>query len=70
MADPADDVDSSGVTVLPAHGLRRQDYPTECDITYCEGGTLSGESCRFDAECVSGTCEGAGGCGSPRGTCQ
>jgi len=70
MADPADDMDTSGVTVLPAHGLRRLDYPTECDITYCEGGTLSGEECRFDAECVSGTCEGAGDCGSPRGTCM
>jgi len=70
MADPADDIDTSGVTVLPAHGLRRQDYPTECDITYCEGGTLSGEDCRFDAECESGVCEGAGKCGTPRGTCQ
>lgn len=70
MADPADDMDTSGVTVLPAHGLRRQDYPTECDITYCEGGTLSGEECRFDAECESGTCEGAGKCGTPRGTCM
>lgn len=70
MADPADDIDTSGVTILPVHGVRRQDYPTECDITYCEGGTLSGEDCRFDAECVSGTCVDAGECGTPRGTCM
>ncbi len=70
MADPAEDMDTSGVTVLPAHGLRRQDYPTECDITYCADATLSGEECRFDAECESGTCEGAGECGNPRGTCM
>ncbi len=66
----ADDIDTSGVTVLPAHGLRRAEYPTECDIPYCAGGTLSGEECRFDAQCESGTCEGAGKCGTPRGTCQ
>lgn len=70
MADPADDIDISGVTVLPAHGIRRQEYPTECDITYCEAGTLSGEECRFDAECESGTCVDAGKCGTPRGTCE
>lgn len=70
MADPAEDIDITGVTVLPAHGIRRQDYPTECNITYCEAGTLSGEECRFDAECESGTCVDAGDCGTPRGTCE
>ncbi|MEM6293960.1 MAG: membrane dipeptidase [Myxococcota bacterium] len=66
----ADDIDTSGVTVLPAHGLRRQDFPTECNIPYCPGALLSGDECRFDAQCESGTCEGAGDCGSPTGICQ
>ena len=69
-ADPAEDIDRTGITVLPPHGVRRQDYPQECNIRYCEAGSVSGEECRFDAECESGTCEGAGECGTPRGVCQ
>jgi microsomal dipeptidase-like Zn-dependent dipeptidase len=69
-ADPADDIDTAGVTVLPAHGFRRQDYPSECNIRYCAAGSVSGDACRFDAECESGVCEGAGKCGTPRGVCQ
>ncbi|MCB9569948.1 MAG: membrane dipeptidase [Myxococcales bacterium] len=67
--DPAD-LDVSGITVLPSHGVRRAEYPTECDKPYCPGGLVSGDACRFDAECESGACAGAGDCGMPRGVCE
>jgi hypothetical protein len=69
-ADDAADMDESGVTVLPAHAVRRAEYPSECDETYCPGGLVAGDACRFDAECESGTCAGAGECGEPRGVCE
>jgi microsomal dipeptidase-like Zn-dependent dipeptidase len=61
---------TAGVRVLPTHVQRRAEYPSECGIAYCPAGLLSGESCRFDAECESGACEGAGECGMPSGTCR
>ncbi|MEZ4382621.1 MAG: membrane dipeptidase [Nannocystaceae bacterium] len=69
-AEDASDMDVSGVTVLPSHSARRAEYPTECDETYCPGGLVAGESCRFAAECESGSCAGAGECGEPRGVCD
>ncbi|MGB1014892.1 MAG: membrane dipeptidase, partial [Nannocystaceae bacterium] len=70
QADPADDIDSSGVTVLPSHTLRKQELPKECGESYCPGALESGVECRFNAECESGVCTGAGDCGNPTGTCQ
>lgn len=67
--DPAD-LDASGVTVLPSHAIRKNALPAECDLHYCPGGLQSGASCRFDAECESGACAGAGECGTPRGVCD
>jgi microsomal dipeptidase-like Zn-dependent dipeptidase len=67
---PADGaVDVAGVVHLPSHAKREAEFPSECGQSYCEAALVSGESCRFDAECVSGDCVGAGECGSPRGTC-
>lgn len=68
-ADPADDVDLDGVVVLPPHGTREATYPKECNKSYCPQSIESGQPCRFNAECVSGTCTDAGMCGSPLGTC-
>ncbi len=68
-ADPAD-VDTSGVTVNPSHLQRLNALPTECEEPYCPGGTVTGEACRFDAECESGVCAGAGSCGQPKGVCE
>ncbi len=68
-ADPADDIDASGVVVEDPHWKRLNTYPRECEVAYCAGGLVDGESCRFDAECESGSCVGAGECGSPRGNC-
>ncbi|MBL8976231.1 MAG: membrane dipeptidase [Myxococcales bacterium] len=68
-ADPADDIDASGVTILPVHALREADFPQECGDSYCPAALATGAVCRFDAECVSGECADAGMCGKPRGTC-
>lgn len=69
-ADPADDMDPSGVTILPSHQLRKQELPEECGESYCPGSLLAGTSCRFNAECESGVCAGAGDCGNPLGVCE
>lgn len=69
-ASNASDIDTSGITVLPSHFERRGELPTECDTRYCPGALVGGEECRFDAECESGTCAGAGACGSPTGLCD
>jgi microsomal dipeptidase-like Zn-dependent dipeptidase len=68
-ADPADDLDAAGVTVLPGHAEREAAFPKECGQAYCPGALQAGEACRFAAECASGSCEGAGECGKPAGTC-
>lgn len=69
-AESIDDLDDSGVTILPDHDAREAEFPTECDEPYCPASIPAGELCRFDAECVSGTCANAGDCGTPRGTCE
>ncbi len=69
-AEDISDLDATGVTVLPPHDEREAQFPTECDLPYCPASIPSGELCRFDVECVSGTCAGAGDCGTPRGTCD
>jgi microsomal dipeptidase-like Zn-dependent dipeptidase len=69
-ADDPSDMDTSGITVLPSHFERRAEYPTECDEPYCPGALVAGDACRFDAECESGTCAGAGACGAPEGVCD
>jgi microsomal dipeptidase-like Zn-dependent dipeptidase len=68
-ADPADDVDPAGVVAPVPHAQREAAFPQECGESYCPGALAPGAGCRFAAECVSGTCEGAGMCGKPQGTC-
>ena len=68
-AQTVDDLDVSGVTVLPAHAAREAEFPEECGVRYCPGALQAGASCRFGAECASGTCVDAGECGKPPGTC-
>lgn len=68
-AAATDDLDPSGVVVLPTHPKREAEYPKECNKSYCPGGLQSGDPCRFAAECASGTCTGAGDCGNPQGVC-
>lgn len=61
--------DPSGIVAPAPLTDRLDEYPSECGERYCPGALLSGADCRFDDECESGTCEGAGECGSPTGTC-
>jgi microsomal dipeptidase-like Zn-dependent dipeptidase len=69
-AEDVSDMDTSGITVLPNHFLRRAELPTECDEPYCPASLVAGQECRFDAECEAGTCAGAGACGDPVGICE
>ncbi len=68
-ATTTDDLDVDGITVLPSHSKREAAFPSECNVRYCPGALESGAACRFAAECVSGSCVGAGDCGKPQGTC-
>ena len=68
-ATTTDDLDVDGITVLPSHIKREAAFPSECNVRYCTGALESGAACRFAAECVSGSCVGAGDCGKPQGTC-
>ncbi len=63
------DVDLSGVVENPSHFVRLGEYPQECDEPYCPASIEVGEACRFDLECESGICAGAGECGQPMGAC-
>ncbi|MCA9714427.1 MAG: membrane dipeptidase [Myxococcales bacterium] len=69
-AEDAGDLDSSGITKLPRHYERKVLLPEECGEHYCPDALEPGTACRFDAECVSGVCAGAGECGSPTGECE
>ncbi len=62
--------DVSGIVSAPSHYMRQQEFPEECGVRYCAGALVTGESCRFAAECESDVCADAGDCGSPRGTCE
>jgi microsomal dipeptidase-like Zn-dependent dipeptidase len=69
-AEDVSDIDTSGITVLPVHFVRRSELPIECEKPYCPAALVAGQECRFDAECETGTCAGAGACGQPLGICE
>ncbi len=64
------DIDTTGITIEPSHYARLSALPTECDDPYCPAAFVAGQDCRFDAECESGVCAGAGECGAPKGVCE
>ncbi len=68
-AATVDDIDITGITVLPAHSAREGEFPSECNVHYCPAVLEAGAACRFAAECISGDCMGAGECGKPQGSC-
>jgi len=68
-SDPSD-LNPGGITINPSHAQRRAALPTECDVPYCPASILAGMECRFDVECESGVCAGAGACGQPKGVCE
>ncbi|AKT40543.1 membrane dipeptidase [Chondromyces crocatus] len=68
MADPANDVDPSGVAAYVPVAQREASYPTQCGKAYAPASKDLGESCRFDAECTTGDCSSAP-CTIQSGTC-
>jgi microsomal dipeptidase-like Zn-dependent dipeptidase len=59
MADPATDVDTTGVAAYVAKETREAQYPTVCGMAYAPDTKVLGQGCRFDAECISDQCTSA-----------
>lgn len=56
MADPAADIDTSGVAAYVSKETREAQYPTVCGMAYVPDSKVLNEGCRFDAECQSDQC--------------
>lgn len=56
MADPASDIDTTGVSPYVAKATREAQYPTVCGMAYAPDSKVLGQGCRFDAECFSDQC--------------
>ena len=69
MADPATDMDLSGVLPYVPKATREASYPTQCGKKYAPSSKNKGQRCRFDAECTTGKCS-ALLCGAIAGTCK
>jgi microsomal dipeptidase-like Zn-dependent dipeptidase len=69
MADPATDIDLSGIGGYVAKASREATYKTECGQSYAPASKASGQVCRFDPECTSGRCT-ASLCGVLPGRCR
>nr|AYM54096.1 sphingolipid ceramide N-deacylase [Byssovorax cruenta] len=68
MADPANDIDVSGVAPYVPREQREAAYPTQCGEAYSPSTQDPGDACRFDAECTSGDCSSSP-CTDMNGTC-
>ena len=69
MADPANDINTTGVAAFVPRDQREAAYPTQCGKAYSPGYQVLGGSCRFNAECTTGKCSSAP-CTILTGTCQ
>jgi hypothetical protein len=56
MADPASDIDTSGVAAYEDKAVREARYPTVCGAAYAPDSKVLNQGCRFDAECISDQC--------------
>jgi len=56
MADPASDIDTTGVAPYVAKSTREAQYPRVCGTTYAPDSKVLGQGCRFDGECISDQC--------------
>jgi len=56
MADPANDIDTSGVAAYVPKETREAQFPTVCGMAYAPDTKVLGQGCRFDAECQSDQC--------------
>ncbi|MFY0525345.1 membrane dipeptidase [Archangium gephyra] len=56
MADPAWDIDTSGIAAYEDKSVREARYPTVCGAAYAPDSKTLNQGCRFDAECISDQC--------------
>ncbi|WP_224250096.1 membrane dipeptidase [Hyalangium gracile] len=56
MADPANDIDTSGILPYVSKETREAQYPTVCGAAYAPDSKVLGQGCRFDGECQSDQC--------------
>ncbi|HYH98713.1 membrane dipeptidase [Hyalangium sp.] len=56
MADPAADLDTTGVAAYVSRDSREAQFPTVCGAAYAPDTKVLGQGCRFDAECISDQC--------------
>ncbi|MBN1207848.1 MAG: membrane dipeptidase [Myxococcaceae bacterium] len=56
MADPATDMDTTGVAAYVSKETREAQFPTVCGVAYAPDSKVLGQGCRFDAECQSDQC--------------
>jgi len=68
MADPANDIDTSGIEPYTPREQREAAYPTQCGKAYAPAYQDVGGDCRFDGECISGDCSSTP-CVDQSGTC-
>jgi microsomal dipeptidase-like Zn-dependent dipeptidase len=56
MANPATDIDTSGISPYVPKEVREAAYPTQCGIPYAPDSKVLEQGCRFDDECLSEQC--------------
>ena len=56
MADPAGDINTSGVAPYVEKSTRESWYPTVCGKAYAPDSKTLNQDCRFDSECISDQC--------------
>jgi len=56
MADPALDIDTTGVAAYVSKESREAQFPTVCGMAYAPDSKTLNQGCRFDAECISDQC--------------
>ncbi|HSP78447.1 MAG TPA: membrane dipeptidase [Myxococcaceae bacterium] len=56
MANPATDIDTSGVAPYVDKATREAQYPTLCGEAYAPGAKVAGQLCEYDVQCASNMC--------------
>jgi hypothetical protein len=69
MADPAADLDLTGIVPQVPKASREASYPKKCGVAYAPASKDKGQRCRFNEECVTGSCS-AVLCGALPGKCM
>ncbi|RKH49301.1 membrane dipeptidase [Corallococcus llansteffanensis] len=69
MADAAADIDTGGVAAYVPKATREAAYPQICGKRYAPATKFVSETCRFDQECRSGSCNALDDCGDIPGSC-